>query len=90
MQPVADGVKRRLETIRKEYREFKHGGDVDPLALGEGIRSLANILKYGATGYEELRKEVEDMLIDVILIVQERRCAPFKARSVKQWSKSTD
>ena len=90
MQPVADEFKRYLETIRGEYEEFKHGGSVDPPALEEGIRSLANTPKYAGTHYEEPRGEVDDMLIDVILIVQERYCAPLKARSAKQWSKATD
>lgn len=83
MNSMAEKVETRLEGIRREYKELKRGGNVDPSALKEKIRSFIDVVKSRGEGYEELRKEAEDMLIDVMFMIQEGRCAPLKAKSIK-------
>jgi len=80
---MAEKVKTRLEEIRKQYRELKCGGNVDPSVLKEEIRSFINVVKSKDESYEDMRKEAEDMLIDVTFIIKEGCCSPLKAKSIK-------
>ncbi len=83
MTSTDEKVKTCLDEIRKRYRELKRGGNVDPSALKEEIRSFINTMKAEADSYDELRQEAEDMLIDVTFMIKEDCCSPVRAKSIK-------
>jgi len=45
MNSIDDRVRVTIEEIRKQYRKFKRGDNVDPFALREEIRSFIDFLK---------------------------------------------
>jgi len=83
MNSMDEKVKACFKEIHKDYRELKRGGGVDPFTLKEKIKSFISDLKSKGDEYEGLRKEAEDILMDVTFIIQESCCAPFKAESIK-------
>ncbi len=83
MTSATDKTKATLDEIRKRYRELKSGGNVDPFSLKEQIRSFINAVKSQDEVYEDLRREAEDMLIDVTFIIKENSCSPLKEKCPK-------
>jgi len=51
--------------------------------LKEEIRSFINFVKSKDESYEVMRKEAEDMLMDVTFIFKEGCCSSLKAKSIK-------
>jgi len=83
MNSESDKIKATLDEIRKRYLELKHGGNVDPFSLKADIKSFINAPKPEDEGYENLRQEAEDMLIDVTFIIKENCCSPPKEKCPK-------
>jgi len=83
MSLINEETETRIEEIRKQYVKLKRGGNVDPSVLKEDIRAFINIVKSKGESYENLRKEAEDILVDVSFIIKEGCCSPLKAKSIK-------
>lgn len=83
MTSTDEKVKTCFDEIRNRYRELKRGGNVDSSALKEEIRSFINTIASEADGYEELRQEAEDMLIDVTFMIKEDCCSPVRTKCTK-------
>ena len=69
----------RFEEIRKKYRDAKREeSNIDLLSLKSEIESfIRNLLAIGEKN-EDLLAEAQDMLIDLIKIIEEGHCTPFR------------
>jgi len=73
----------RFEEIRKKYRDAnREKSNVDPLSLKLEIESY--IEKFRATDEknEDLLAKAQDMLIDLIRIIEEDHCTPFRPKKL--------
>lgn len=84
LNSVEPKLRMRFEKILREYNALKHGENVDPSVLEEQTRSFVNAVQSKEEDYENLRREAEDILIDLIFTIEEGRCSPPKAKSVKR------
>lgn len=70
-----------FEIIRKKYRDAKHAeSDVDLLALKSEIESYIRRLQDTEEKNDDMLEEAQDMLIDLIKIIEEGHCHPFKPK----------
>ena len=74
----------RFEEMRRKYREGKReGSNVDLLSLKTEIESYIRKLRAAVDERnEDLLAEAQDMLIDLIKIIEESRCQPFKPKKL--------
>lgn len=73
----------RFEEIRKKYRDAKRKeSNVDLLLLKLEIESFIKNLRATDRKNEDLLDEVQDMLIDLITIIEESRCQPFRPKKL--------
>lgn len=71
----------RFEEIREKYREARRGeSNVGLPSLKLEIESYIRNLQATDEKNENLPAEAQDMLIDLIKIIGERRCQPFKPK----------
>ena len=69
----------RFKEIRKKYRDAKRKkSNVDLLSLKLEIESFIRNLRATDEKNEDLLAEGQDMLIDLITIIEESRCQPFR------------
>ncbi len=74
----------RFEEIRKKYREAKRKeSDSDLLSLKVEIESFIKNLRATDEKNEDLLAEAQDMLIDLIKIIEESHCQPFKPKKLQ-------
>jgi len=73
----------RFEEIRRKYRDAKREeSNVDLLSLKLEIGSYVRNLRAADEKNEELLAEAEDMLIDLIKIIEESHCQPFRPKKL--------
>jgi len=73
----------RFEEIRKKYRDAKRKeSNSDLLSLKVEIESFIKNLQATDEKNEDLLAEGQDMLIDLITIIEESRCHPFKPKKL--------
>lgn len=73
----------RFEEISKKYRTAKRkGSNVDLLCLKLEIESYIKKLRATDEKNEDLLAEVQDMLIDLIKIIEESHCQPFRPKKL--------
>jgi len=73
----------RFEEIRKKYRMAKRKeSNVDLLSLKLEIESYIKKLRATDKKNEDLLAEAQDMLIDLIQIIEESHCAPFRPKEL--------
>jgi hypothetical protein len=73
----------RFEEIRKKYRDAKRKeSNVDLLLLKLEIESFIKNLRATDRKNEDLLDEVQDMLIDLITIIEQSRCQPFRPKKL--------
>ncbi len=73
----------RFEEIRKKYRDAKREeSNVDLLLLKLEIESFIKNLRATDRKNEDLLDEVQDMLIDLITIIEQSRCQPFRPKKL--------
>jgi len=76
-------VEAQLEEILRKYRNVKkEKSNLNPLSLKLEIESF--IRKFQATDEKNgnLIAEAQDMLIDLIKIIEESRCQPFRPKQI--------
>ena len=72
-----------FEEIRKKYRDAKREeSKVDLLSLKGEIESFLMNLRASSKKNKDLLVEAQDMLIDVIKIIEESHCQPFKPKKL--------
>ena len=73
----------RFEEIRKKYRDAKREeSNVDLLSLKLEIESYIRNLRATDEKNEDLLAEAQDMLIDLIQIIEESHCTPFRPKKL--------
>ncbi len=73
----------RFEEIRKKYRDAKRKeSNVDLLSLKLEIESFIKNLRATDEKNEDLLAEGHDMLIDLITIIEQSRCQPFRPKKL--------
>lgn len=73
----------RFEEISKKYRTAKRKeSNVDLLSLKLEIESYIKKLRATDEKNEDLLAEVQDMLIDLIKIIEESHCQPFRPKKL--------
>ncbi len=73
----------RFEEIRKKYRDAKREeSNVDLLSLKLEIESYIRNLRVADEKNEDLLAEAQDMLIDLIKIMEESHCTPFRPKKL--------
>jgi len=73
----------RFEEIRKKYRDAKREeSNVDLLLLKLEIESFIKNLRATDRKNEDLLDEGQDMLIDLITIIEQSRCQPFRPKKL--------
>ncbi|MBE0513300.1 hypothetical protein IBX38_09650 [Candidatus Bathyarchaeota archaeon] len=73
----------RFEEIRRKYRDAKREeSNVDPLSLKLEIESYIKNLRAKDEKNEDLLAEAQDMLIDLIKIIEESHCTPFRPKKL--------
>jgi U3 small nucleolar ribonucleoprotein component len=73
----------RFEEMREKYQEAKRGeSNVGLLSLKLEIESYIRNLRAADEKNESLLAEAQDMLIDLIKIIDESRCQPFKPQKL--------
>ena len=74
----------RFEEICRKYRDAKREeSNVDLLSLKLEIESYIRNLRATDEKNEDLLSEAEDMLIDLIKVIEESRCQPFRPRKLQ-------
>ena len=74
----------RFEEIRKKYRDAKRKeSNSDLLSLKVEIESFIKNLRATDEKNEDLLAEAQDMLIDLIKIMEESHCQPFKPKKLQ-------
>jgi len=83
MEQSCVAMEARFEEIRKKYRDAKREeSSVDLLSLKLEIESYIRNLQATNEKNEDLLAEPEDMLIDLIKIIEESRCQPFRPKKL--------
>jgi len=73
----------RFEEIRKKYKDAKRKeSNVDLLSLKLEIESFIKNLRATDEKNEDLLAEVQDMLINLITIIEQSRCQPFRPKKL--------
>jgi len=73
----------RFEEMREKYQEAKRGeSNVSLLSLKLEIESYIRNLRAADEKNENLLAEAKDMLIDLIKVIEESRCQPFKPKKL--------
>jgi len=73
----------RLEEIRKKYQDAKREESaIDFLSLKREIELFIETLSSSSNKNDDLLAKVEDMLIDLIKIIEEGHCQPFRPKKV--------
>jgi len=73
----------RFEEIHKKYQDAKRGkSNVDLLSLKLEIESYIRKLRDTDGKNKDLLAETQDMLIDLIKIMEESHCQPFKPKKL--------
>ncbi|MEM2102012.1 MAG: hypothetical protein QXM22_00690 [Candidatus Bathyarchaeia archaeon] len=73
----------RLDELRRKYRIVKSGeGNIDPLSLKSEIESYIRNLQTKNEKNKDLLAEAQDLLIDLIKIIEEGHCQPFKPKKL--------
>jgi len=72
-----------FEEIRKKYRDAKREeSNIDLLSLKLEIESFIRNLLVIDGKNEDLLAEAQDILIDLIKIIEESRCQPFRPKKL--------
>jgi len=72
-----------FEEIRKKYRDAKREeSNIDLLSLKLEIESFIRDLRVTGWKNEDLLAEAQDILIDLIKIIEESRCQPFRPKKL--------
>jgi flagellar biosynthesis/type III secretory pathway chaperone len=73
----------RFEEIHKKYRDAKRKErNVDLLSLKLEIESFIKNLRATDEKNEDLLAEGQDMLIDLITVIEESHCQPFRPQKL--------
>lgn len=73
----------KFEEIRRKYRDAKREeSNVDLLSLKLKIESYIRNLRATGEKNEDLLAEAQDMLIDLIKIIEENHCQPFRPKKL--------
>lgn len=73
----------RFEEIRKKYQSAKRGeNNIDFLSLKLQIESFIEKLRASNKKKENLLNEAHDILIDLIKLIEESRCQPFRLKKL--------
>lgn len=73
----------RFEEIRRKYRDAKRKkSNVDLLSLKLEIESFIKNLRAIDEKNEDLLAEGQNMLIDLITIIEQSRCQPFRPKKL--------
>ena len=73
--------KTRFEEIRKKYRDAKReNSNIDLLSLKSEVESFIKDLQGLAEEDDDLLAEAQDMLIDIIKMIEEGHCQPFRPK----------
>ncbi|MDH5449835.1 MAG: hypothetical protein OEX77_02885 [Candidatus Bathyarchaeota archaeon] len=73
----------RFEEIRKKYRDAKRKeSNSDLLSLKVEIESFIKNLRATDEKNEDLLAEAQDILVDLIKIIDESHCHPFRPKKI--------
>jgi len=73
----------RFEEIRKKYRDAKHKeSNVDLQSLKLEIELFIKNLRATDEKNEDSLAEAQDILVDVIKIIEETHCKPFRPKKL--------
>jgi len=73
----------RFEEIRRKYRDAKREeSSIDLLSLKLEIESYVRNLRATDEKNKDLLAEAQDVLIDLIKVIEESRCQPFRPRKL--------
>jgi len=76
-------VEARFEEIRRKYKNAKcEENNIDLLTLKREIELMITDLRASEEKNDDLMVEAQDMLIDLIKIVEEGRCQPFRPKKL--------